>query len=173
MLNLAPHVSWYLQPPPPTLPMYRSQCWCITGTSPTNKSVVCIPPVYVIGVAKCGTVDLVKGIWRHPLVERANTMEQIRFTGNLQYVKKTMSKDSKSISIWEIYACRGRLCPPEARTAHKVFLKRQMHHDAKHAKCRARKCFWHSGPRLNIKTVLSTYGDFHVKDKTVVRTSYL
>ena len=32
-------------------------------------------------------------------------------------------------------------------------------------------CF--SGPRLNIKTVLSTYGDFHVKDKTAVRTSYL
>ena len=32
---------------------------------------------------------------------------------------------------------------------------------------------WHSGPRLNIKTVLSTYGDFHVKDKTAVRTSYL
>ena len=29
------------------------------------------------------------------------------------------------------------------------------------------------GPRLNIKTVLSTYGDFHVKNKTVVRTSYL
>ena len=29
------------------------------------------------------------------------------------------------------------------------------------------------GPRLNIKTVLSTYGDFHVKDKTTVRTSYL
>ena len=32
---------------------------------------------------------------------------------------------------------------------------------------------WTSGPRLNIKTVLSTYGDFHVKDKTAVRTSYL
>ena len=30
-----------------------------------------------------------------------------------------------------------------------------------------------SGPRLNIKTVLSTYGDFHVKDKTAVRTTYL
>ena len=30
-----------------------------------------------------------------------------------------------------------------------------------------------SGPRLNIKTVLSAYGDFHVKDKTAVRTSYL
>ena len=30
-----------------------------------------------------------------------------------------------------------------------------------------------SGPRLNIKTVLSTYGDFHLKDKTAVRTSYL
>ena len=29
------------------------------------------------------------------------------------------------------------------------------------------------GPRLNIKTVLSTYGDFHIKDKTAVRTSYL
>ena len=29
------------------------------------------------------------------------------------------------------------------------------------------------GPRLNIKTVLSTYGDFHVKDKTAIRTSYL
>ena len=29
------------------------------------------------------------------------------------------------------------------------------------------------GPRLNIKTVLYTYGDFHVKDKTAVRTSYL
>ena len=28
-----------------------------------------------------------------------------------------------------------------------------------------------TGPRLNIKTVLSTYGDFHVKDKTAVRTS--
>ena len=31
----------------------------------------------------------------------------------------------------------------------------------------------YAGPRLNIKTVLSTYGDFHVKDKTAVRTSYL
>ena len=30
-----------------------------------------------------------------------------------------------------------------------------------------------SGPCLNIKTVLSTYGNFHVKDKTAVRTSYL
>ena len=30
-----------------------------------------------------------------------------------------------------------------------------------------------TGPRLNIKTVLSTYGDFHVKDKKAVRTSYL
>ena len=30
-----------------------------------------------------------------------------------------------------------------------------------------------AGPRLNIKTILSTYGDFHVKDKTAVRTSYL
>ena len=29
------------------------------------------------------------------------------------------------------------------------------------------------GPRLNIKTVSSTYGDFHVKDKTADRTSYL
>ena len=29
------------------------------------------------------------------------------------------------------------------------------------------------GPRLNIKTVLSTYGDFHVRGKTAVRTSYL
>ena len=38
-------------------------------------------------------------------------------------------------------------------------------------------CKWEkdvsAGPRLNIKTVLSTYGDFHVKDKTAVRTSYL
>ena len=33
--------------------------------------------------------------------------------------------------------------------------------------------FANAGPRLNIKTVLSTYGDFHVKDKTAVRTSYL
>ena len=32
---------------------------------------------------------------------------------------------------------------------------------------------YHTGPRLNIKTVLSTYGDFHVKDKTAGRTSYL
>ena len=30
-----------------------------------------------------------------------------------------------------------------------------------------------AGPRLNIKTVLSTYGVFHVKDKTAVGTSYL
>ena len=29
------------------------------------------------------------------------------------------------------------------------------------------------GPHLNIKTALSTYGNFHVKDKTAVRTSYL
>ena len=29
------------------------------------------------------------------------------------------------------------------------------------------------GPRLNIKTVLSRYGDSYVKDKTAVRTSYL
>ena len=37
-------------------------------------------------------------------------------------------------------------------------------------RCRSRKT---SGPCLNIKTVLSMYGDFHVKDKTAVRTSYL
>ena len=36
-----------------------------------------------------------------------------------------------------------------------------------------RSCVPEAGPRLNIKTVLSTYGDFHVKDKTAVRTSYL
>ena len=30
-----------------------------------------------------------------------------------------------------------------------------------------------SGPRLNIKTVLSRYGDSYVKDKTAIRTSYL
>ena len=30
-----------------------------------------------------------------------------------------------------------------------------------------------AGPRLNKKTVLSTYGDFHVNDKTAARTSYL
>ena len=36
------------------------------------------------------------------------------------------------------------------------------------------KVQWQSpGPRLNIKTVLSTYDDFHDKDKTAVRTSYL
>ena len=28
---------------------------------------------------------------------------------------------------------------------------------------------YNTGPRLNIKTVLSTYGDFHIKDKTAVR----
>ena len=33
--------------------------------------------------------------------------------------------------------------------------------------------FTRPGPRLNIKTVLSTYGNFHVKDKTAVRTSYV
>ena len=33
--------------------------------------------------------------------------------------------------------------------------------------------YYKTQPRLNIKTVLSTYGDFHVKDKTAVRTSYL
>ena len=38
--------------------------------------------------------------------------------------------------------------------------------------CRHLNQSW-PGPRLNIKTVLSTYGDFHVKDKTAVRTSYL
>ena len=36
-----------------------------------------------------------------------------------------------------------------------------------------KSCCYVTGPRLNIKTVLSTYGDFHVKDKTAVRTSYL
>ena len=41
--------------------------------------------------------------------------------------------------------------------------------------CMQSKGYWHRypGPRLNIKTVLSTYGDFHDKDKTAVRTSYL
>ena len=33
--------------------------------------------------------------------------------------------------------------------------------------------FCHPGPRLNITTVLSMYGDSHVEDKTAVRTSYL
>ena len=39
--------------------------------------------------------------------------------------------------------------------------------------CRCTLTRWYPGPRLNIKTVLSTYGDSHVKDKTAVRTSYL
>ena len=53
-----------------------------------------------------------------------------------------------------------------------------------HYYCSLFACYYHfmswqfilkrlAGPRLNIKTVLSTYGDFHVKDKTAVRTSYL
>ena len=112
----------YLQPPPPTLPMYRSQCWCISRASPTDKSAMCIPPVYVVGVSKCGTVDLVKGIWRHPLVEKADTMEQISFSGNLQYVKKPVPEDCKSKSICDIYAWRGRLCPSGGRTAQKLYL---------------------------------------------------
>ena len=29
------------------------------------------------------------------------------------------------------------------------------------------------GPRLNIKTIFPRYGDYHVKDKTVVRPPYL
>ena len=29
------------------------------------------------------------------------------------------------------------------------------------------------GPRLNIKTIFPRYGDFHIKDKTVVRPSYI
>ena len=40
-----------------------------------------------------------------------------------------------------------------------------------HSLCR--QMHWTPGPRLNIKTVLSAYGDFHVKDMTAVRTSYL
>ena len=32
---------------------------------------------------------------------------------------------------------------------------------------------WEPGPCLNIKTVFPRYGDSHVKDKTVVRPSYL
>ena len=32
---------------------------------------------------------------------------------------------------------------------------------------------WESGSRLNIKTAFPRYGDSHVKDKTVVRPSYL
>ena len=43
----------------------------------------------------------------------------------------------------------------------------------KRKKCRLRENTMHTGPCLNIKTVLSTYGDFHVKDKTAARTSYL
>ena len=30
-----------------------------------------------------------------------------------------------------------------------------------------------TGPRLNIKTIFPRYGDSHVKDKTVVRPSYI
>ena len=44
---------------------------------------------------------------------------------------------------------------------------------AYYTECRSYIMHHGSGPRLNIKTVLSTYGDFHVKDKTAVRTSYL
>ena len=51
-------------------------------------------------------------------------------------------------------------CPPAA------ILKIKLDIDAKPSQNKP-------GPRLNIKTVLSTYGDFHVKDKTAVRTSYL
>ena len=39
--------------------------------------------------------------------------------------------------------------------------------------CTVGHCLVYSGPRLNIKTVFPSYGDYHVKDKTVARPSYL
>ena len=69
-----------LQPLPPTLPMYRSPCWCVTRGTHASKTVVCIPSVYMIGAPKCGTSDFRSNMWRHPLVERADKNEQGYFS---------------------------------------------------------------------------------------------
>ena len=65
-------------------------------------------------------------------------------------------------------------------SVHSVFIQCSINVYSVFIQCTSRHCFNQlfphcpaPGPRLNIKTVLSTYGDFHVKDKTAVRTSYL
>ena len=65
---------------------------------------------------------------------------------------------STLIPQWRVITC-GLYLPPISSRFTVVAYRLSLHRS--------------SGPRLNIKTVLSTYGDFHVKDKTAVRTSYL
>ena len=55
----------------------------------------------------------------------------------------------------------------------KIYMFRWFHHMTNTSIGNGSSPVMDAGPRLNIKTVLSTYGDFHVKDKTAVRTSYL
>ena len=81
MSHPTPPTFCYLQPPPPTLPMYRSPCWCVTRGTHSDKSVVCIPPAYLIGVEKCGTQDVSQNVLRHPLVESADNKEQDYWMG--------------------------------------------------------------------------------------------
>ena len=50
-----------------------------------------------------------------------------------------------------------------AEAAAGIFWKKLGHHHGN----------WCPGPRLNINTIFSRYGDSHVKDKTVARPSYL
>ena len=70
-------------------------------------------------------------------------------------IKASLNIVIKAVTQWMTHAC-NEICGP----CYDCWLVAYQHQVVAPGR---------SGPRLNIKTVLSTYGDFHVKD----RTSYL
>ena len=72
----------YFQPTVNFLPNYRMPC-----LKTNNGSVLCMPSVYLAGVAKCGTTDLYKNLIKHPNVMQ--TIKEPQWWGAKRFQNQT------------------------------------------------------------------------------------
>ena len=154
--------------------------WCqVICRYSDNPSLV----LYIYGTGTC-SVNFVsifiisKTALRHP---EADFKELVCLTTDIRV--RDLCRDL--CSCWELCSDIGKLgflfLPQPFLSQCRGIINELGHHwFAKISTLEMLQDFWSvvglfksSGPRLNIKTVLSRYGDFHVKDKTAVRTSYL
>ena len=86
-----------------------------------------------------------------------------------QYDVEESDMSFSNAPTYSIHSLRGHVDPGTPMIVHSGMKKYTIGHKGKKV-CQNKisTAGTRPGPRLNIKTVLSTYGDFHVKDKTAV-----
>ena len=123
------------------------------------------PPV-IVNIAKVRQNKTIIFYWQYA---HAVTLDDTIGNTNLFFLQKFIPWSLNHCLLFpQVYACNGPQ-PCFNLSRHVNWLATTVLLSPPHL----RTCVPEAGPRLNIKTVLSTYGDFHVKDKTAVRTSYL